>query len=230
MRSRHLLAPAIAAAALIAGCGGSNESDTAHIKPPPDQSQTLTFTATSTSTSATATAPTIVTPTSGPLSTEPKITPPKTAAPKTLVSKDLVKGTGAVLTAADTPTVNYVGALYSNGTVFDASWKHGQTYPVPGAIGTASVIQGWQQGLVGMRVGGRRELIIPPSLGYRSTAQPGIPANSTLIFVVDLLALTPASGSTAATGATFAPGTIASTGSTGSTGSTAATGTTGASG
>ncbi|MGH2849580.1 MAG: FKBP-type peptidyl-prolyl cis-trans isomerase [Solirubrobacteraceae bacterium] len=228
MRARHLLAPAIAAAALIAGCGGSNNSDTAHIKPPPDQSQTLTFTATSTTSNSTTTpTATIVTPTSGPLSTEPKITVPKTAAPKTLVKKDLVTGTGALLTAADSPTVNYVGALYSNGKVFDASWKRNQTYPVGAPIGTASVIKGWQQGLVGMRVGGRRELIIPPSLGYKSTPQPGIPANSPLIFVVDLLALTPGSGSTGAsgpTGATVAAGALGSTGSTGTTGATGAGG------
>ena len=229
MRARHLLAPALAAAALIAGCGGSNNSDTANVKPPPDQSQTLTFTATSTSSSSTTTTPTatIVTPKSGPLSTEPKITVPKTAAPKTLVKKDLVTGTGALLTANDNPTVNYVGALYSNGKVFDASWNRNQTFPVGGPIGTASVIKGWEQGLVGMRVGGRRELIIPPSLGYGSTAQTGIPANSTLIFIVDLLAMTPGSGSTGATGATFAAGALGSTGATGSTGTTGATGASG---
>jgi peptidylprolyl isomerase len=228
MRSRHLLAPAIAAAALIAGCGGSNNSDTAHIKPPPAQSQTLTFTATSTSTGATGATtpptPTIVTPKSGPLSSEPKITLPKTAAPKTLVGKDLVTGTGAAAATGDTLTVNYVGELYSNGKVFDASWKRNQTFTLPGPLGSGSVIKGWDQGLVGMRVGGRRELIIPPSLGYGSTAQTGIPKNSTLVFVVDLLALTPASGSTGATGATFVPGAIGSTGSSGTNGATGATG------
>jgi peptidylprolyl isomerase len=222
MRPRHLLAPALAAAALIAGCGGSNNSDTAHIKPPPDQSQTLTFTATSTSSSSTQAAPTIVTPKTGPLSTEPTVTAGKGPAPTTLVKKDLITGTGAELTADGTPTVNYVGALYSNGKVFDASWKRNQTFDVGSPIGTASVIQGWQQGLVGMRVGGRRELIIPPSLGYKSQAEPGIPKNSTLIFVVDLLAVTPASGSTGSTGATVAPGALGATGTTGTTGATGA--------
>jgi len=66
------------------------------------------------------------------------------------------------------------------------------------------VIPGWVQGLVGMRVGGRRELIIPPALAYKNQANGTIPANSTLIFVIDLLGLTPASGKAAPTGATVA--------------------------
>jgi peptidylprolyl isomerase len=146
------------------------------------------------------------------------------------VTKDLVKGTGAVLTANDSPTVNYVGALYSNGKVFDASWNRKETFPVGAPIGTAAVIKGWEQGLVGMRVGGRRELIIPPSLGYGSQAETGIPANSSLIFVVDLLAMTPGSGSTSTTGATTATGAIGSTGLTGTTGSTGSTQPTGSAG
>ena len=201
MRSRYLLAAPLLAAGILAGCGANN-TDTAHIVPPPQQSQTLTYTATSTS--STATAPTIITPKNGPLSTEPKVTVPKTPAPTTLVKKDLISGTGAVAQSGDTITVNYVGALYTNGTVFDASWKHNQTLPL--VLGAGQVIPGWDQGLVGMRVGGRRELIIPPALAYGATAKSGIPANSTLIFIVDLLGLTPAAGATGVTGATAATG------------------------
>jgi peptidylprolyl isomerase len=201
MRSRHLLAAPLLAAGILAGCGANN-ADTAHIVPPPQQSQTLTYTATSTS--STATAPTIVTPKTGPLSTEPKVTVPTTPAPTTLVKKDLIAGTGAVAQSGDTITVNYVGALFKNGTVFDASWKRSQTFPV--VLGAGQVIKGWDQGLVGMRVGGRRELIIPPSLAYGATPQTGIPANSTLIFIIDLLGLTPAAGATGVTGATAATG------------------------
>src|SRR5437868_1680018 len=136
MPRRYLLASVpIVAAAVLAGCGSSS-SDTASIISPPSQSQTLTFTATATGPTGTTgptgpTGPTIVTPASGKLSVEPKITVPKGAAPSKLVKKDLVKGTGAVARAGDTITVNYVGALYEGGKVFDASWTRGQTFPTP---------------------------------------------------------------------------------------------------
>ena len=99
--------------------------------------------------------------------------------------KDLIKGTGALAKTGSTVTVNYVGALFKGGKIFDASWNRKQTFTTP--LTTTSVIPGWVNGLTGMRVGGRRELIIPPSLGYGSSAQASIPANSTLVFVVDLL-------------------------------------------
>jgi peptidylprolyl isomerase len=214
MPSRYLLVCSLLAAGVIAGCGSSNSSDTAHVKLPPSASQTLTFTATSTTTTSTAT---ITTPKSGPLSTEPTIKVPKGAAPTTLVKTDLVTGTGAVAVSGDTITVNYVGALYRAGKVFDASWLRKQTFPVQ--LGVGAVIAGWDQGLVGMRVGGRRELIIPPALAYKAAGRPPtIPANATLIFVVDLLALAPASGASAPTGATVAAGATGATGSTGATG------------
>ena len=96
------------------------------------------------------------------------------------------RGTGATAEAGDTVTVNYVGALYKNGKMFDSSWKRHQTSRRRSA---GSVIPGWVQGIPGMKVGGRRELIIPPSLAYgKAGSPPTIPANSTLIFVVDLLA------------------------------------------
>jgi len=207
MRSRHLLAAPLIAAGVLAGCG-TNNSDTANIVPPPSQAQTLTYSQTSTSSSSTAAAPTITTPKTGPLSTEPKVTVPTTAAPTTLVKKDLITGTGAVASDGDTVTVNYVGVLYKTGKTFDSSWGRGQTFPFTiGATGAGSVITGWNQGVLGMRVGGRRELIIPPALAYGSTGQGSIPANSTLIFIVDLLAITPPAGATGVTGATAATGT-----------------------
>jgi len=196
MQSRYFVICSVLAAGVIAGCGSStNNSDTAHIQLPPSQSQTLTYSATSTSTSSTSTAPAITTPTSGPLATEPKITVPSGKPPTSLVTTDLIKGTGAVAAVGDTVTVNYVGALYTNGTVFDSSWKRKATYTVPGPLGTAPVITGWNKGIVGMRVGGRRELIIPPSLAYGASGEPPtIPKNATLIFIIDLLGVTPASG------------------------------------
>ena len=100
----------------------------------------------------------------------------------------MVVGTGpAVTSSSQTVTIAYVGALYSNGKVFDASWKDtpGKTFSF--TVGAGSVIPGWDKGLVGMKVGGRRELIIPPSLAYKNQKAGTIPANSTLVFVVDLV-------------------------------------------
>ena len=114
---------------------------------------------------------------------------PKGAAPTHLIKIDLIKGTGPVAGPHSTVTVNYVGALFKNGKVFDSSWKRHQTFG-PFQLGAGAVIKGWDEGLVGMRVGGRRMLIIPPSLGYGQTGSPpAIPGNATLVFVVDLLAV-----------------------------------------
>jgi peptidylprolyl isomerase len=200
MRSRSIVLCSLLTAGVIAGCGSSSNSDTAHIEAAPSASQTLTYSATATATtsttsSSTTATPTVATPKSGPLATEPTITVPSTPAPTKLVKTDLIKGTGAVAAVGDTVTVNYVGALYSTGKVFDSSWQRKETYTVPGPLGSAPVIAGWNQGIVGMRVGGRRELIIPPSLGYGKNGDPPIPGNATLIFIIDLLAVTPGSGS-----------------------------------
>lgn len=112
---------------------------------------------------------------------------PKGPAPKSLVTKDLIKGHGKTATDGSTITVNYVGVLYNNGTEFDSSWSRKTTFSTP--LSSGSVIPGWVKGIAGMKVGGRRELIIPPNLAYGSSGQSGIPPNSTLIFVVDLLAV-----------------------------------------
>jgi peptidylprolyl isomerase len=129
----------------------------------------------------------ITTPASGPLSKKPTIKAHKGPAPKRLVIREIVKGTGPKAKNADVLTVNYVGALYSNGKVFDSSWRRDETFTFP--LGRREVIEGWERGLAGMRVGGRRELIIPSVLAYGSEGSPpAIPPNSTLIFVVDLLA------------------------------------------
>jgi peptidylprolyl isomerase len=101
------------------------------------------------------------------------------------VIKDLIKGTGPVATATSTVSVQYVGILYKGGKQFDASWDDGSGQPA--TLPLSGVIKGWQEGIPGMRVGGRRELIIPPSLGYGAAGSPPkIPANATLVFVIDL--------------------------------------------
>jgi peptidylprolyl isomerase len=120
--------------------------------------------------------------------TKPKVKVPQGAPPKSLVVKDLEEGTGATAEAGDLVTVQYVGVNYKSGKEFDASWDRGE--PFTFTLGAGEVIPGWDQGLEGMKVGGRRELIIPPELGYGSAGSPpAIPPNETLIFVVDLEAV-----------------------------------------
>jgi peptidylprolyl isomerase len=166
----------LATAALIAGCGGSSSTST--IAPGAENSSANALVEHA--------APPATTPTTGPLSTEPKITVPKTPAPKTLVIHEIIKGTGAEAKDGESVSVNYVGALYSNGKVFDASWKRKE--PFSFTLGQGQVIPGWDKGVAGMRVGGRRELVIPAELAYGAKGSPPtIPPNETLIFIVDLL-------------------------------------------
>jgi peptidylprolyl isomerase len=142
-------------------------------------------TASSTATTSTSTTPTVPTPSSGALSKEPTIAAGKGAQPTKLSTKDLVTGKGQTAKAGDSITVNYVGALYKNGKVFDSSWQRKQTTTF--TLSNGSVIPGWVKGIPGMKVGGRRELIIPASLGYGKAGSGPIPGNAALIFDVDLL-------------------------------------------
>lgn len=104
-----------------------------------------------------------------------------------LVAQTLLQGHGATVTSSNTLLVQYSGWLLSNGKQFDSSWKRGKNGE-PIEFQLSGVVKGWQQGLQGQKVGSQVLLIVPPSLGYGSTAQKGIPANSTLVFVVDILA------------------------------------------
>ncbi len=105
--------------------------------------------------------------------------------PTTLTATDVVVGTGAEATTGSTVSVNYVGML-ADGTIFDASEKHGG--PFSFGLGAGQVIKGWDMGVVGMKVGGKRQLIIPADLAYGNQAVGGvIPANATLIFDVELV-------------------------------------------
>lgn len=113
--------------------------------------------------------------------------------PTTLQVQDEVVGTGAEAKTGDTVTVNYVGAL-PDGTIFDASANHPETANgLTFTLGAGDVISGWDQGVAGMKVGGKRILVIPPSLAYGSQGVGDvIPPNSTLIFEVELVGVTPA--------------------------------------
>lgn len=143
----------------FAGCGGSSDSSTE---------------STSTSTSEPA------------AKTKPKVSVPKGAPPKQLEVKELEEGSGAEAKSGDKVTVQYVGVNYKNGKEFDSSWSRNE--PLPLTLGTGGVIPGWEQGIEGMKVGGRRELIIPPELAYGEAGYPpSIGPNETLVFVIDLL-------------------------------------------
>jgi peptidylprolyl isomerase len=177
----------LGAAVLIAGCGSSGSSSSIGVGNENTSDQALATATSSTPTSTSPTTATVKTPTTGPLSKEPTVTPPTGPAPSKLVTKELITGTGPEAKAGEQVTVNYVGVLYKGGKVFDASWKRNETFPF--ALGKGQVIPGWDQGIVGMKVGGRRELIIPAELAYGAKGSPPtIPPNSALVFVVDLLA------------------------------------------
>jgi len=108
--------------------------------------------------------------------------------PDALSVRDISIGTGSQAEIGDVLEVNYVGVLLNDGTEFDASWNRSQTFFVP--IGMGAVIPGWDQGIVGMREGGRRVLVTPPNLAYGSSGSgSAIPPNATLVFVVDLISI-----------------------------------------
>jgi len=154
----------LCAALAVAGCGGGDSS-------------TSSSSSTAPSTEATATTSEGV---------KPKVVVPKGAPPKKLEIKELKEGSGPEAKTGDQVTVQYVGVDYKTSKQFDASWDRGE--PFSFALGAGQVIAGWDKGVVGMKVGGRRELIIPPGLAYGSAgAPPAIAPNATLVFVIDLL-------------------------------------------
>jgi peptidylprolyl isomerase len=158
----RLLCALLAAALLAAGCGGGSSDETAATRTP------------------------TATPTPEP--TKPRVQVPKGPLPKRLVITDLRKGTGRVARSGDTVTVQYVGVSALNGRQFDASWDRGE--PFTFQLGAGNVIQGWDRGVAGMRVGGRRRLVIPSNLAYGPQGSGPIGPNETLVFVIDLLKVT----------------------------------------
>lgn len=118
--------------------------------------------------------------------TKPGIEVPGGDAPTELTVRDLVVGDGPEAQPGRVVQVHYVGVTYASGREFDSSWERDR--PFKFAVGGGKVIKGWDRGVRGMKVGGRREIIVPPRLGYgRQSPSSLIPAGSTLIFVVDLL-------------------------------------------
>jgi peptidylprolyl isomerase len=169
---RTLLLPLLLALALalLAGCGGDKQSETA---------ATPAATPTDTPTPAPA-------PDNKDLKKKPTVPAPQGQPPSKLEIKDIVKGKGKRAKKGDNVTVQYVGVAFSTGQQFDASWDAGK--PFPFTLGQGMVIPGWDQGVPGMRVGGRRMLTIPPDLAYGAAgAPPSIGPNETLIFIVDMV-------------------------------------------
>ena len=167
----HRLLPALAACAalLFAGCGEREEEAEA-----PAQEATP---------AATAAAADISTD----LKSKPAIPAPQGQPPAELQVEDVVEGDGKAAKSGAQISVQYVGASWSTGQEFDASWDRGGE-PFVFQLGAGNVIPGWDQGLEGMKVGGRRKLVIPPDLGYGAQGSPpAIAPNETLVFVVDLL-------------------------------------------
>lgn len=120
----------------------------------------------------------------GDINKKPKIPKQTGAAPKELVAQDLIVGKGPAAKSGDKVSVQYVGVLFDNGKEFDSSWKRGQPFDV--TLGQGAVIPGWDQGLVGIKKGGRRRLIIPSDLAYGAQGSPPtIPANAALVFDID---------------------------------------------
>ena len=119
---------------------------------------------------------------------KPQVTVPDGPPPADLLVEDLTVGDGKQAVSGTRCTMQYVGHAWSTGTQFDASWDRGEPFTFD--LGAGMVIQGWDQGVAGMKVGGRRRLTIPPHLGYGARGAGGaIKPNETLVFVVDLLAV-----------------------------------------
>jgi peptidylprolyl isomerase len=171
--SRRPLALALTAALALAaaGCGSSDDNASSSASSAPAESTT------------TQAAPATAKP-----RPKPTVKVPGGKPPKKLVIKDLIPGTGPAAKVGDPITVNYIGVNFAGGKAFDNSYDRGQ--PFPFQLGGGQVIPGWDRGLVGMKVGGRRELTIPPNLAYGPQGQPPtIKPNETLVFVVDLLSI-----------------------------------------
>jgi peptidylprolyl isomerase len=116
---------------------------------------------------------------------KPVVAIPAGGTPSKLTKQDIVTGKGKAAKPGDTVSVQYVGSSWSTGSEFDSSWDKGQPFSFP--LGQGQVIPGWDRGVVGMKPGGRRLLVIPPDLGYGAQGSPPkIAANETLAFVVDL--------------------------------------------
>jgi peptidylprolyl isomerase len=175
-----LIILALCTALVVAGCGSSDDSSSS-------SESTATSTESSEKSSAESGESTEKQ-SSGAEKTKPKVTVPSGPPPKKLEIKEIEKGTGAEAKTGDEVSVQYLGVGYDSKEEFDSSWSRNEPFSFP--LGAGLVIKGWDQGVAGMKVGGRRELIIPSNLAYGPAGSPPtIGPNETLIFVIDLLAV-----------------------------------------
>jgi peptidylprolyl isomerase len=178
-RSRTLAALVAAGALALAACSSSPS------KPNASANTSTTASGNTTRSTAFGTIPADDRSPAGTFGTEPTIVVPQGHPPAYMLTADLIPGTGKQAEDGDALTVQYVLATYSTRKVVQSSWS---SQPFTFTLGAGQVIPGWDKGLVGMSVGGRRELIIPPDLGYGAQSPgAGIAPNDTLVFVVDLL-------------------------------------------
>jgi FKBP-type peptidyl-prolyl cis-trans isomerase len=172
---KRTLVLALALTSLLSACGGDNGQETVGQSSPTPTASGGACTPSGSGTTD--------------LTKKPVVTTPTTPAPPTTTVIDVVCGTGAEATDGTNVKVKYLGVLYADGKEFDSSWSRGADETLPFQVG-GQVIPGFSKGTQGMKVGGRREVIIPPADGYGAQgAPPDIPPNATLIFVIDLVSV-----------------------------------------
>jgi peptidylprolyl isomerase len=178
-----ILALCAALATAVASCGGSSDSST-------ESSASTEAGGSSTESTESSKESGESVPKASPneKKTKPTVTVPKGVSPKSFAAKEIEEGTGPEAKTGDKVTVQYVGVGYDSEEEFDSSWSRNE--PFSFTLGAGEVIKGWDQGVDGMKVGGRRELLIPGNLAYGPEGRPPtIGPNETLIFVIDLLAV-----------------------------------------
>jgi FKBP-type peptidyl-prolyl cis-trans isomerase len=173
-------------ALLAVSCGSSKTTSTAATTAKPTAATAATATTKAPAASAAPDAMGDLPKVTGDAKSKPVIEMPKTAAPAKLVTKVLTPGTGADVKSGQQIKVQYVGQIWATGDQFDASWDRGQ--PIEFGIGTGQVIAGWDEGLVGQKIGSRVLLVIPPDKGYGQGGRPPkIKGTDTMVFVVDIV-------------------------------------------
>jgi peptidylprolyl isomerase len=173
-----MLALFAALAIVVAGCGSSSDDSSS--------GSSESSASTESTGSAESTGSTESSPPAG--KTKPKVVVPSGVSPKKFAYKEIEEGTGATAKSGDEVTVQYVGVGFDSEEEFDSSWSRNE--PFTFNLGAGLVIKGWDKGVEGMKVGGRRELLIPGNLAYGAAGSPpSIGPNETLIFVIDLLAV-----------------------------------------
>jgi peptidylprolyl isomerase len=161
--------------AALAGC--HNDNDKPNVSAPSASSETLPTPSAGTDAIGGSVSPDV--------DHAPHVALPKTKAPTKLLTKDIVKGTGPAAGPESSVTVRYVGMMYGTGKLFHSSWTLGRSE----SLSLNGYVVGFAEGVAGMRVGGRREIVVPPSLAYGTAGYGAVGPNESLVFVVDLVSV-----------------------------------------